>query len=154
PGSPVRVLPIERVVDFDPQSEDGRENPDQTALIIDDDPNTGWTTSTYFNRADLGGLKDGVGVILDLGRVREIEQVRLTRAGAPPHRALLTAPSTFPTAPRDIRGLRAMTTLNGAGEDVSAASPAQTRTRYVVVWLRSLPSVADGQYRGEIRQAT
>ncbi len=154
PDTPVRVLPIDRVIDFDPQSDDGRENPEQVDLVMDDDPATGWTTSTYFGRADLGGLKDGVGLILDLGRVREVEQLRLTMGGTPTDLSILTAPSTVSTPPSDIDGLREMTTLNGAGQDVSVAFPARTRTRYVVIWLRSLPSVGDGEYRGEIRQAT
>lgn len=154
PDTPVSVLPIDRAIDFDPQSDDGRENPDQVSLVIDDDPATGWTTSTYFNRADLGGLKDGVGVVLDLGRVRAVEQVRLTLRGAPTDLSILTTPSSISTPPRDLSGLRELTTLNGAGEDVSVAFPGQTRTRFVVVWLRSLPAVGEGEYRGEIRQAT
>ena len=31
------------------------------------DVRTGWLTTTYFRQADLGGLKTGVGVVLDLG---------------------------------------------------------------------------------------
>jgi len=50
--------------------------------------------------------------------------------------------------------MRELATLNGSDEDVSVGLPGQTRTRYVAVWLRSLPSVGDGQYRGEIRQVT
>jgi len=154
PATPVRVLPVQEVIDFDPQGEDGRENPDSTGLVIDDDPESGWTTATYYGRADLGGLKDGVGVILDLGTVRSVEQVRLRLRGAPTDLSIFTAPSTLSTPPRALGELRELATLNGADEDVSVGLPGQTRTRFVVVWLRSLPSVGDGQYRGEIRQVT
>lgn len=154
PATPVRVLPIQEVVDFDPQSEDGRENPESAPLAIDDDPMTGWTTATYYNRADLGGLKDGVGLVLDLGTVRQVEQVWLQLGGAPTDLSVLTAPSTISTTPTDLDDLRELATMNGAGQDVSVALPGETRTRYVVVWLRSLPSVGDGQYRGDIRSIT
>ncbi|MCD9154410.1 protein kinase family protein [Aeromicrobium duanguangcaii] len=151
PDAPVRVLPVERVVDFDPQGGDGAESPDQTGAAIDDDPATGWRTSTYFGRADLGGLKDGVGVILDLGAVRQVEQVRLRLAGTPTDLSILTAPATTTTLPRSLDELREVATLNGATEDLSVALPRDARTRFVVVWLRSLPQVAPGEFRGEIR---
>lgn len=153
PSTPVRVLPIDQVLDFDPQGEDGEENPDQTGAVIDRDPATGWQTSTYFGRSDLGGLKDGVGVVLDLGTNREVDQVRLRLAGSPTDLSILTAPSTITTPPESLEDLQEVATLNGAGEDVSVVLPANTRTRYVVVWLRAVPQIADGEYRGEIRGA-
>lgn len=148
-----RVLPIERAVDFDPQGTDDAENPDEIGAILDDDPATGWRTSTYYNRTDLGGLKDGVGVILDLGTDREVDQVRLRLAGSPTDLSVLTARATATRLPSDLSGLREGGSINGAGEDVSVALPAGTRTRYVVVWLRALPEIAPGQFRGEIRTA-
>ncbi|GAA3538569.1 hypothetical protein AFL01nite_27450 [Aeromicrobium flavum] len=154
PDAPVRVLPVDRVIDFDPQGEDGSENAGQTSAVLDDDPDNGWTTSTYYNRADLGGLKDGVGVVLDLGSVRQVEQVRLRLAGSPTDLSILTAPPKTATAPRDLDDLREVSTINGATEDVSVALPRDARTRYVVVWLRSLPEISPGEFRGEIRGVT
>lgn len=154
PDTPVRVLPIDRVVDFDPQGEDGQENPETTEAILDPESTEGWRTSTYLNRADLGGLKDGVGVVLDLGVVREVEQVRLRLAGAPTDLAILTAPSSVASMPEDLDGLREAATLQRAGEDVSIVMPRGLRTRFVVVWLTSLPQIDEGQYRGEIQRVT
>lgn len=153
PDVPVRVLPVSRVVDFDPQGEDGSENPEQAEAILDEDPDNGWRTSTYYGRADLGGLKDGVGLILDLGTVRQVEQVRLRLAGSPTDLSILTAPSSISELPTSFEDLREVDTLNGAAEDLSVALPRDVRTRYVVVWLRGLPQIAEGEYRGEIRAA-
>lgn len=153
PETPVQVLSIDQVIDFDPQGEDPRENPDQTALVIDGDPSTGWQTSTYFTRPDLGGLKEGVGVVLDLGTVRQVDQVRLRLAGSPTDLTVLAAPSTISSPPETLDGLREVAALNNAAEDVSVALAQDVRTRYVVVWLRSLPQIADGEFRGEIRNA-
>jgi hypothetical protein len=42
--------------------------------------------------------------------------------------------------------------LNDAGPDATVTLPSGVLTRYIVVWLRSLPQVADGTFRGEIRE--
>ncbi|HPU13059.1 MAG TPA: protein kinase [Aeromicrobium sp.] len=151
---PVRVLQIDRIVDFDPQGDDLKENPEQTKNLLDTDPATGWQTAVYFNRPDLGGLKDGVGVILDLGLVRDVSQVRLQLVGAPTDISILIAPPARRSVPTKLSQLRDVAALNGAGTDVAVGLPANSRTRFVTVWLRSVPQIADGQFRGEIRSVT
>jgi hypothetical protein len=69
------------VRDFDPEG-DGQERPGSVANAHDGDPSTAWETERY-DSAGFGGLKDGVGLLLDLGAptaVRRVE-VALTRAG-------------------------------------------------------------------------
>ena len=153
PDAPVRVLPVSRVVDFDPQGEDQTENPDQAAAILDEDPDTGWRTSTYFGRPDLGGLKDGVGLILDLGTVRQAEQVRLRLDGAPTDLSILTAPSSISELPESLDDLREVATLNGAAEDSPSHCPATSAPATWSCGCARLPQIAEGEYRGEIRAA-
>jgi serine/threonine-protein kinase len=50
---------------FDPPPGDGRENDGALDALVDDDPSTSWNTERYDTR-NLGGLKDGVGVVLSL----------------------------------------------------------------------------------------
>lgn len=149
--SPVRILPVQRVVDFDPQGEDGRENRDQVRFVTDGRLDTGWRTSTYFGSAELGGLKDGVGVVLDLGGVREVSSLRIRLGGDPTDLAIFVAPDDVQRTPRSRGGLTQVASLQGAGADASLSLPAGTVTRYVVVWLTSLPEIEPGSYRGEIR---
>lgn len=150
-SSPVRILPVQRVIDFDPQGEDGRENRELTPLVIDGDPATGWRTSTYLGSPELGGLKDGVGVVLDLGGVREVTSLRLRLAGDPTDLAVFVAGDEMRRTPRSRSGLTQVATLEGAASDASISLPADTVTRYVVVWLTSLPEIGPGEFRGEIQ---
>lgn len=152
PTSPVRVLPVQRVVDFDPQGEDGRENPQLTRLVVDGRPATGWRTATYFGNARLGGLKDGVGIVLDLGGAREVTSMRLRLAGDPTDLTLYTAPDDTRRAPGSRGGLTEVATLEEASRDASISLPRGTVTRYLVVWLTSLPQIGEGEFRGEIRE--
>ena len=62
-------LAVTEALDFDPLG-DGSENSGEVERVVDGDPASGWQTITYYNNPALGGLKPGVGVLLDLGRDR------------------------------------------------------------------------------------
>ncbi len=51
---------------LDPQGEPQTENDDDLPSLIDDDPDTTWRTDLYHSER-FGNLKDGVGVVFDLG---------------------------------------------------------------------------------------
>ena len=152
PTSAVRALPVDVVNDFDPQGEDG-ENPDEVGRVVDGNVRTGWTTTTYFGQAALGGLKDGVGVVLDLGGPRELSSLRIQLAGGPTDVAVY-ASSPGADEPRSLKGLRRIAVLDAAGPDASVSVPSGLLTRYVVVWLTKLPEVEPDNFRGEIREIT
>lgn len=52
---------------LDPQGTPPTENDDRLRYLIDGDSDTYWRTNTY-NNANFGNLKDGLGVVVDLGR--------------------------------------------------------------------------------------
>jgi len=58
--------------DFD--SNGGDEKPDLTARAIDGDLTTWWNTFTYLT-PNWGGLKDGVGLVIDTGETQSVSQV-------------------------------------------------------------------------------
>ncbi len=146
----VESLPITSVTDLDPQG-DGEENPDEVAFAFDGDPETGWRTATYFNRPDLGGLKEGVGVVVDLGGPREVDALRLRFAqSGTTFSVFATAPGgDVPTQPSDLRRI---TTLEQAGTDVTVSFPDGVLTRRLVVWLQVLPEIGTDEFQGEIRE--
>lgn len=151
-SSAVRVLPVQSAVDFDPQGEDRRENPDLAPAAIDGLPDTGWRTATYFGSGRLGGLKDGVGLLLDLGGMREVASLRIRLAGDPTDLAIYSAPDASSRAPRTLDGFTEVAALAGSGTDASLSLRSGVVTRYVVVWLTSVPEIAPGSFRGEIRE--
>ena len=153
PTSAVSALPVAAVNDFDPQGEDAAENPGQVARVVDGDVRTGWRTTTYFGQAALGGLKDGVGVVLDLGGPRELSALRIQLAGGATNVSVY-ASSPGADEPRTLKGLRRIAVLDAAGPDVSVSVPSGLLTRYVVVWLTELPEVEPDNFRGEIREIT
>jgi hypothetical protein len=145
-----RVLQIASVHDFDPEG-DGTENPGTAGRAIDGDPTTGWQTSTYFNQPALGGLKDGVGLVLDLQHNRHVTQVRVTSADAPTSITILGAVNGA-TPPENLSGLHRLGSRANAGDHANIDISDQRATRYLVVWLTSLPKIGSSNYRGEIRE--
>jgi hypothetical protein len=146
-----RIQP-QRVSDFDPDGNPSSENPDEVPLATDGNPATGWTTMTY-TRPALGGLKPGVGLLIDLGSDRSVGSVQVRLGGSPTDLALYAAPRGTSTAPANVTSMRRVAVEKGAGGEVTLRPRHGTRTRYLVVWLTSLPPVAGG-YRGEIDELT
>lgn len=147
--APVHPLAVQQIVSFDPEG-DGEEHPEDVANVLDGDPATSWRTLDYYNRPDLGGLKSGVGLLLDLGQVRDVDSVRVRFGSAPTsYTVLMTAPDQS-DPPESVNDLRAVASLGGA--------PARTTVdvgragRYVVLWLTKLPTSPDGAYAGDVRE--
>jgi len=144
-------VPIAEVTDFDPQADPPEENPGLADLAVDDDPTTAWETLTYYNNPQLGGLKDGVGLLVDLGEPTRVSEVDVQLQGTPTDVSLYVAPDGAKGAPTSIDGLDRVATADGAGEEVTLSAPQPVTTRYLVVWLTSLPPT-EGGYSGSIAE--
>lgn len=77
-GTPVAVASVD---DYDPLG-DETEGASTVARIADGDPRTFWSTERYQDRPDFAGLKEGVGVILDLGSEQEVGKAQLLMPAA------------------------------------------------------------------------
>jgi hypothetical protein len=149
PASGVRV-PIASVRDFDPQGDPPEENPELAPLAVDGKPGTAWTTVTYRGNPHLGGLKSGVGLLVDLGRSATVGEVRLTLVGRPTSLQVLAAPGAS-SAPASTDGLPVVASSTAAGTQVDLKAQRTVHTRWLVVWLTSLPP-APGGYQGRVAE--
>jgi hypothetical protein len=145
-----KPVDVAGVTDLDPPpGGNGEENPETVGNTIDGDPQTTWTTLTYERSARFGNLKPGVGLVLDLGRPTAVSRVDLSLVGSPTSVALFAAGDQ---APSGVQGLQRLAVENGAGERVRLDVEDPVETRYLVVWLTSVPAVGDAQYRGEVAE--
>lgn len=140
-------ITIEGVHDYDPFGSDGSENPRDIDNIYDSDPSSYWQTS-YYASADFGRLKDGVGVILDLGKVQEVGKVTVTFVGDTSVE-LRAASGDTGTEPSSFDSYSKV--AEGSGTSVTLKPGETLKSRYLLVWLTDLPKqVDDGQFRGRI----
>jgi putative peptidoglycan lipid II flippase len=148
-SEPPRMVPVAVVRDFDPEG-NGEENGAQAVWAVDGDEDTAWRTKTYFNRPNLGGTKDGVGLLLDLGSRQEVSALELGLVGAGTH-VELRASDRLGTEAGDFRLLRR---AQGAGTAVTLRPDSTLTTRYLLIWLTRLPPAPDspGDFRGGITE--
>ena len=139
-------LATARVGDFDPPPGDGAENPGAVPNAYDDDRSTLWETVRYESRA-LGGLKPGVGLLVDLGQPTPVRAVELATTGGG---------ATFELRVADALGARpedyeVVARATATDEAVALTPPAGTSGRWYLVWITSLREV-DGGFRSGIAE--
>ena len=149
-GSPIKVVAAH---DFDPEGDPPEENPGQVPLAIDGNPATAWRTMTYKDDPHLGGLKSGVGIVLDLGSEQEVGSVQVTLGGKPTDLELWATPPGDNDPPAELADTRRVTGLSADGTSALLRADPAVRTRFLVVWLTRLPAVTGG-FRGEIAEVT
>lgn len=151
-------LPIAKVDDFDPEADGGNaeENPNQVALAWDGKPATAWTSLTYRGNPKLGGLKPGVGLVVDLGQPVSVGSVKLTLQGTPTaveiyipqgDAATLTTPDMS-----TVERWKQVANNGAASTSVTLKPASPVTTRFVLVYLTSLPKVDEGRYRAGIAE--
>ena len=143
---PSDLVPVTGLVadDFDPEGEPPEENPEDAGNAVDDDPGTSWSTSTYQQQLGPGGLKTGVGLLLDLGETRDVGTVRVDLGGEGTEYSLFLADQR----PTGVDGLTPAD-LEELPDDTVGLSGATTG-RYLVLWLTALSGTDDGRFRGEV----
>ena len=146
-------VPIFGGRDFDPQGDDKTENPQLVPYAFDGNPTTRWRTLTYFGNPRLGGLKRGVGLVLDLGSAQTVRSVAVTLSGAGTDvelRVPKTDPAQIATPPMASDDLwRSVATQSKAGQSATLVANTPVSTRFVLIYLTSLPKEGKG-YRGGI----
>lgn len=146
PDEGTRLWPVRSAVDYDPEG-DGSENPEVVADAIDASPATAWRSLEYRGNPALGGLKSGVGLVLDLGTQRPVSSVQLLLRGGPSSVQILAAPGEA-----SIPDSRAGFSLVGRDAQAPAGRSTievaeGTRTRYVGIWFTRLPPIPSGDYQ-------
>jgi putative peptidoglycan lipid II flippase len=153
PPAPQSKLTIADARDFDPQGDDKTENPDEVKLAYDGNPSTRWRTVQYFGNPRLGNLKRGVGLVLDLDKPQPVHSIHLTLSGTGTtvqFRVPKSDPSQTPKPPMSSDRLwRTVAAESNVGESATLTAQQSVTTRYVLVYLTSLPKEGTG-YRGGI----
>ncbi|MFI7708113.1 protein kinase family protein [Nonomuraea sp. NPDC049480] len=141
-STPVQTIKPEEAQGFDPLG-DKDEKSDKAKLAIDGKPSTFWETEGYTS-AELGNLKKGVGLLLDMGKSVQVSDVMATLSDA----GGATVELRVGDSP-DLDALKTVATeKNAAGK--TTLKPDQAATgQYVLIWFTRLPAEA-GEFHGTI----
>ncbi|TDE52878.1 serine/threonine protein kinase [Nonomuraea mesophila] len=127
---------------FDPLG-DGDEKSDIAKLAIDGKPGTLWKTESY-SSADLGRLKDGVGLLLDMGKSMQISDVVATLGDAPGATVELKVGDSA-----DLDALETVATKKDAAGKTTLTPEEPASGQYVLIWFTRVPTDA-GKFHGTI----
>ncbi len=141
-GKPVE---IESARDFDPFGT-GSESPSSVSAAYDGDPRSYWQTKWYTS-AVFGNLKEGVGLVLDLGEATRVGSVKVSLIGDTDVTAMAT-PRDTASMPTDLTGFEEFDAAAGTNLTLKPTKPVVTQ--YVLLWLTEIPPSAEGNFRGKI----
>lgn len=138
---------------LDPYGDNHTEHNDQVKLIYDNDKSTCWTTQYYIGHSNFGNIKRGVGVILNLGQVKKVNSILLNMSDGSytfDVRYLSAGQSTLNSAvDKEDNYTVAREVKNTNGGDIKIDNLSIT-TQYILIWLKSIPQIHDGNYQGRI----
>ncbi|MFW3171570.1 protein kinase family protein [Geodermatophilus sp. CPCC 206100] len=124
---------------LDPGGDGEPENVDAIPLSFDGDPATAWSTLTYRGSPAFGNLKDGVGIVYDLGTEQALSGVTVTTNT--PGATVEIRVGDEPEGPVDGYDVVASGELTPT-TDLTFEEP--VTSRYVLLWVTGLVSSDDG----------
>jgi hypothetical protein len=131
---------------FDPAG-DGAERNGEAPRVFDGKDTTFWSSEGYAS-ANLGGLKKGVGVRLDLGQNRTVTTVKLVLPNASDVAVYVGDDRTSLDAAQQVGASK------GKAGAITLTAPAPVKGQYVFVWFTSVTQVSDGRFRATLAEVT
>jgi hypothetical protein len=160
-AAPVRVLTPVGAAGFDPLSsvanDPGNENSGQAKYVIDHDPATAWHTQFYFGNPRFGGLKNGTGLILDMGRPVRLSSVTVSFGAVPGADVNIEVGNTDTRSPATLRTFTTVSRQAGLSGTVTFRGRGAASGRYLLIWFTRLPpqtAGSTGTYEAEISDVT
>ena len=144
---PLRTIAPVSAEAFGPDGTADGDNPQNAGRVLTD-PADGWVTQWYAT-ANFGALKQGTGLLLDMGHTVTIATVRLT-LGSYPGTNLELRLGTSP----EFGALPVVASANNAGTVLSLSLKAPVRARYVLLWFTKLPPNGAGTYQEFVHGVT
>ncbi|GAA1966359.1 serine/threonine protein kinase [Kitasatospora viridis] len=151
PASPLAPtpLPITNVTSFNPSGTTQNVHGNTLPLTHDGDPTTAWSTESYDD--DLTAMKHGTGLIVDLGAVKSVNSVEVLFLGGTTGVELRVPTATGDALPTQLTDFgQPIATASSTDAQFKLAGP--VHTRYLLIWLTSLPKDDSGKYRGQVAE--
>ncbi|MEV6675921.1 protein kinase family protein [Streptomyces erythrochromogenes] len=146
PGEPLKIR--------DASVLGGSVKPALAPKTIDNDHESAWITSEYYNYPDFGRLEqehDGSGIIVDLGEAKDVSGVEVDMYVAGQTVEVLAAPADAANPATVGAFSHRITKLERADKKLQATLETPVRTRYVLIHVTELPP-SGGGYRGGINE--
>lgn len=143
PSGGLEDFQVIAAADFDPLGGDG-ENPQLAARVYDGDKASEWQSERYWT-AQFGGVKRGVGILVDIGPNKAPKKVEVT----------LTTPASlevYVASDRSLDGATKIGSASMAKGTITVTAPKAVKGQYVIVWFTELSKDDTGRndYRARV----
>ena len=130
----------------------GNEDGSAAKNAIDNDPSTFWHTDYYFTYPNLGNLKKGTGLILDMGKQVRLSQVVVQFGASCCADVQIEIGNNNTPVPSSLGTFTSVATSTTAHGVTTFNVNSTTSGRYVLIWITRLPPLAGGtdQYEAQI----
>ncbi|MFC4054559.1 discoidin domain-containing protein [Actinomadura syzygii] len=145
----VTELKIRSAEGVDPVGQDGGKGAEKGRLAIDGKAGTAWRSS-YYTSPDFGRLKEGLGLMLDMGRTVKVSEIK---AQLPAQSAGAVIQLKIGATSDAGSMQRADTATAGSGSVTFKLQQPRT-ARYVLLWFTRLGHGSDGQIRAEVNEVS
>jgi len=139
------VLTPTGVVSFNPFGDQAgnTEDPETVQAAIDGNTSTAWHTSYYFNHPNMGGLKQGAGLLIDMGKAVQLSQVEalFSSDGGPTTASIYLGNDPTDTKAAGLSNFKLVSPSVSVTGDHKFSVNSQDTGRYVLIWLTSLPKL-------------
>ncbi len=137
-NEPLRVRDITTL--DPPPGGNGEENDDRLERIVDGEPSSVWTTKSYNDQLGPAGLKEGLGIVLDLGRERPVSQVAVDLEGSGTDLEMRVSSEQG----EGVDDYEEVASESGAQGRARLEPDQPVKARYVLLWFTALPSDESG----------
>jgi len=141
----ITALPIASAQAFGPGGLADGDNTRVAANAITRGASSPWQSQWYATAA-FGNLKQGTGLLLDLGKTATVTSVRIDLASYQGANLQLRVGDTAGS----LSGFRVAATANDVGGTVRLHLKSPEQARYVLIWFTLLPPNGAGQYQASI----
>jgi tRNA A-37 threonylcarbamoyl transferase component Bud32 len=127
-----QVLEIAELGTLDPEGTPPNENDEYLINLIDDNLESRWRTDRYNGDPNFGGLKQGLGIVVDMGEPVQVSTVTLTTPspGITYELRVADEPSDDPAAWRTVARVE-----EASEQDTVGLAERNVRTRYMLIWI-------------------
>ena len=143
----VQVLTPARVAAFGPVGTADGDDPQRAALAIGGDRARPWI-SQWYATARFGALKQGTGLLLDMGRPVTVASVRLSLVNSGANIQLRAGSKPVPA------WLPVVAHVSNAGRTAQLKPGAPVHVRYLLIWFTKLPPDNAGHYQAAVYRIT
>ena len=133
-GTGQKAIPTPTPLAFDPPPGSGIEHDDELSFLVDGNPATAWRTENY-STSRFGGLKPGVGVILQLDGPHKLDKLTMTSSSTGWSAEVLVADA--PRATRDAWG-SPVATKRGVADGSTTFDLGGRTGGAVLLWITDL----------------